>query len=101
MARAAQHEGLAPMSDPENRPRRFFISYRRRAKDDARLANLLVDELRKAGHDVFIDVDIALGTDWSAEITRRIQWCDYLVVLLSQESIGSEMVQTELRLARD
>jgi len=88
------------MSDSEDRPRRFFISYRRRAQDDSRLANLLVDELRKAGHDVFIDVDIPIGTDWSAEITRRIQWCDYLVVLLSQDSIDSEMVQGEIRLAR-
>lgn len=88
------------MSDPEDRPRRFFISYRRRADHDARLANLLVDELRKAGHEVFIDVDIAIGTDWSAEIARRIQWCDYLVVLLSEDSIDSEMVQGEIRLAR-
>ena len=88
------------MSEPEIRPRRFFVSYRRRADDDARLAKRLVDELRKAGHDVFIDVDIRLGTDWSAEITCRIQWCDYLVVLLSEDSIDSEMVQGEVRLAR-
>lgn len=86
-----------PISD---RPRRFFISYRRRAADDARLAKRLVDELRQAGHEVFIDVDIPLGTDWSAEITGRIQWCDYLVVLLSEDSIDSEMVQGEIRLAR-
>lgn len=80
--------------------RRFFISYRRRADDDSRLAKLLVDALRAAGHDVFIDVDIPMGTDWSAEITRRIQWCDYLVVLLSEQSVDSEMVQGEIRLAR-
>jgi hypothetical protein len=84
----------------ENGSVNFFISYRRRADDDARLAKLLVNELRGAGHDVFIDVDIHLGTDWSAEIARRIQWCDYLVVLLSEDSIDSELVQGELRLAR-
>lgn len=87
------------MSEPQGTGRRFFISYRRRAQDDARLAKLLVDELRAAGHDVFIDVDIPIGTDWSAEITRRIQWCDYLVVLLSEDSFDSEMVQGEIRLA--
>lgn len=80
--------------------RRFFVSYRRRAPDDARLARLLVDGLRAAGHEVFIDVDMPIGTDWAAEITRRIQWCEYLVVLLSAESIDSEMVQGEVRLAR-
>ncbi len=88
------------MSEPEIRPRRFFVSYRRRADDDARLATLLVDQLREVGHEVFIDVDIPLGTDWSAEIARRIEWCDYLVVLLSEDSIDSEMVQGEVRLAR-
>lgn len=88
------------MNDSIVQPRRFFISYRRRASDDARLAGLLSEALRGAGHEVFIDIDIPLGTDWSAEITRRIQWCDYLVVLLSEDSVDSEMVQGEIRLAR-
>jgi len=87
------------MSETDSSGRRFFVSYRRRAPADARLARLLVDALRAAGHDVFIDVDIPIGADWSAEITRRIQWCEYLVVLLSAESIDSEMVQGEVRLA--
>ena len=56
--------------------------------------------MRRAGHEVFIDADIPLGTDWSAEIAGRIQWCDYLVVLLSEDLIDSEMVQGEIRLAR-
>lgn len=88
------------MSETDNSGRRFFVSYRRRAPEDARLARQLVDGLRDAGHEVFIDVDIPIGADWSAEITRRIQWCEYLVVLLSAESIDSEMVQGEVRLAR-
>lgn len=40
-----------------------------------------------------------LGVDWSAEIDRRIAWCDYLVVLISQDSVSSEMVQAEVRRA--
>lgn len=87
------------MNSVEQRGSRFFVSYRRRAVEDARLARRLVDELRAAGHQVFIDVDIPVGTDWSAEITQRIRWCDYLVVLLSADSIDSEMVQGEVRLA--
>jgi hypothetical protein len=97
---AVQLEGWVSMSEPDDRPRRFFISYRRRAADDARLAKLLVERLRGAGHEVFIDVEMPIGTDWSAETTRRIQWCDYLVVLLSEDSMDSEMVQGEVRLAR-
>lgn len=92
--------GLSRVMDEDHSSATFFISYRRRAPDDARLASLLVSALRDAGHEVFIDVDIPVGTDWSAEITRRIRWCDYLVVLLSEDSIDSEMVQGEIRLAR-
>ncbi len=40
-----------------------------------------------------------IGTRWVAEIERRIAWCDYLVVLLSEDSIHSEMVQGEVRRA--
>jgi hypothetical protein len=87
------------MNSAEQRGSRFFVSYHRRAAEDARLARRLVDELRAAAHQVFIDVDIPVGTDWSAEITQRIRWCDYLVVLLSADSIDSEMVQGEVRLA--
>jgi hypothetical protein len=83
----------------EGRPARFFISYRRRADEDARLATFLRERLQAVGHEVFIDVGMPVGTDWSAEITQRIDWCDFLVVVLSENSINSEMVQAEVRLA--
>jgi hypothetical protein len=70
-----------------------------RAAEDARLAVLLQEGFLNAGHDVFIDVAMTVGTDWSAEIGRRIECCDYLVVLLSEKSVLSEMVQAEIRLA--
>jgi hypothetical protein len=78
---------------------RYFISYRRSAANDNRLAHFLHDRLRAVGHETFIDVGMPVGTDWSAEIDRRIDWCDALVVLLSEHSIQSEMVQGEVRRA--
>jgi hypothetical protein len=87
------------MNPTAQRPLRFFISYRRRAADDARLAESLHRALLDAGCEVFIDVAMPVGIDWSAEIDRRIAWCDYLVVLLSEDSISSEMVQGEVRRA--
>ena len=78
---------------------RLFISYRRRAQDDQRLALVLVDRLSQAGCEVFIDQGMAMGVDWSVEIDRRIAWCDYLVVLISEDSVASEMVQAEVRRA--
>jgi hypothetical protein len=91
---------LAELSQPAGpHSRRFFLSYRRSAQDDARLAQLLCEELTKAGHEVFIDVQMTIGTDWARRIEQRIDWCEFLVVMLSAESIVSEMVQEEVRLA--
>lgn len=80
---------------------RFFVSYRRRAVEDARLATFLVDSLKRAGAEVFIDQGMDVGVDWSEEIDRRIVWCDYLVVLISADSFTSEMVQAEVRRAHE
>ena len=77
----------------------FFISYRRSERDSADLAQFLADRLQAAGHEIFIDVGIPVGTDWVAEITQRIDWCDYLIVLLSDAARTSEMVQGEVRMA--
>lgn len=82
-----------------NEKKRFFVSYRRRASLDGDLAHILVQRLEFAGHEVFIDVRMPIGTRWIEEIEQRIRWCDYLIVLLSEESIHSEMVQGEVRRA--
>lgn len=80
---------------------RIFISYSHAEPDEVALAAGLHSGLTGAGCDVFIDTAMLIGTDWVAEIDRRIQWCDYLVVLLSERAVSSEMVQSELRLARN
>lgn len=81
------------------RPLRYFLSYRRNVPTDVRLANFLASGLRNAGCEVFIDIDMPVGISWSDEIERRIAWADYLVVLLSAESVTSEMVLGEVRRA--
>lgn len=78
---------------------RFFLSYRRRAERDAALAGYLREQLAEAGQEVFIDVDMTLGTRWSEEIGRQIDACDCLIVVLSEETVESEMVLAEVRLA--
>ena len=78
---------------------KYFISYSRRSEEDGRLADALQAGLESAGHEVFIDRGMRVGTDWGEEIGRRIEWCDYLVVLLSATSVHSEMVLGEVRTA--
>lgn len=51
------------------------------------------------GHEVFTDIGIRAKRDWVRAIHDRIHWCDALVVLLSERSMRSEMVYTEVRLA--
>jgi hypothetical protein len=78
---------------------RIFISYRRRAAEDARLASWLRDQLTTVGHEVFIDTGMTVGVEWSREIDRRIEWCEFVIVLLSEDSVASEMLQQEVQLA--
>ncbi len=80
-------------------PIKIFISYKRSASDDEQLADSIRRKCEAMGHEVFIDVGMQVGTDWVGEISKRIEWCDYLVVLLSERAAGSEMVQAEVRLA--
>jgi hypothetical protein len=75
---------------------KFFISYKH-VEPDKTLAQTFAKELGKLGHEVFIDTGIKLGTDWSSEIGRRIKWCDFLIVLVSESILNSEAVQTEIR----
>lgn len=97
--RLPQPKGAPQAPSPGAGSRRFFISYRRRSAEDSQLAHFLCDGLKKAGHEVFIDVGMTVGTEWSKEIERRIEWCEFLIVLLSEEAAESEMVQEEVRLA--
>jgi hypothetical protein len=78
---------------------KLFISYKRSIPTDEKLAHTLRDAFAGLGHDVFIDINMTAGTDWVTEIDRRIRWCDFLIVLLSEAAAESEMVQAEVRLA--
>jgi pimeloyl-ACP methyl ester carboxylesterase len=81
------------------KPSRIFISYKRGVVPDEQLARAISEGMRAAGHDVFVDVEMKIGVDWAAEIERRITECDYLIILLSEAAVTSEMVQAEVRLA--
>lgn len=77
---------------------RVFISYRH-TKPDEELAIFLEQQLVAAGHSAFIDRQILLGTAWAEEIDRQIRAAEHFVVLLSKDSIRSDMVRQEVKLA--
>ncbi len=93
-------EASATVPPAPSGAQKFFISYPHGDPDEENLARFLHAQLTAAGHEAFIDIGMAAGIDWVKEIRHRIDWCDQLVLLISEKSMRSEMVQTEVRLAR-
>jgi hypothetical protein len=77
-----------------------FISYRH-VKPDQDLAEELKNYCIQAGVSHFIDTRLRIGQKWIEEIDRELFACRSLVVLLSAESIRSDMVRHEVKLAHD
>jgi hypothetical protein len=84
------------MAEPR---KRIFISYKRDAVPDDPLANRIYEELRGSYH-VFLDQkEILVGQQWAARIDEELRSSDYLIVLVSARSIGSDMLLGEVELA--
>lgn len=98
-----KRDGVKPPSlVPDHQAARsFFISYAHGDLDDEGLAKALAAGLSEKGHAVFIDFQLKLGTRWADEILQRVAACDGFIVLLSANSVHSEMVLEEVRLARE
>ena len=69
-----------------------FISYRH-LKPDEDLAAELVTYLAGQGVSYFVDTRLQIGQKWVEVIDREIRACQALVVLLSANSIRSDMVR--------
>ncbi|MGH9939282.1 MAG: AAA-like domain-containing protein, partial [Blastocatellia bacterium] len=75
-----------------------FISYRHISPDQD-LAGFLEGYLKSRGFAVFIDTQLLVGDKWVEEIERQIRASSFFVVLLSADSIRSDMVRREVKLA--
>ncbi|MEM7556227.1 MAG: AAA-like domain-containing protein [Cyanobacteria bacterium P01_A01_bin.84] len=80
--------------------KRIFISYKRDVNPDEELALQILESL-SSEHEVFIDQKILVGTTWANFIETEIRSSDFLIVLLSEYSIHSEMVEMEIRMAHE
>ena len=70
-----------------------FISYSRK---DITFIDRLAADLKNAGIDVWYDVSgIAGGARWRTEIENALRNCQYVIVVLSPDSILSEWVERE------
>jgi hypothetical protein len=92
---------LSAMADPESSVEigsRVFISYKRNVEPDESVAIRLRERL-EASHRVFIDQAMLVGTVWAERIESELRSADFLITLLSADSVQSEMVVSEIETA--
>jgi hypothetical protein len=77
----------------------IFISYKRDSDPDVPVARQICNTLRQDGHEVFIDRDMTVGAHWAERIENEMRRSDFLVTLLSEHSVHSEMVRGEIEMA--
>lgn len=74
----------------------IFISYAR--KDGIEIARELANRLRALDHEVFLDIHgIPGGSEWEKQLIERANWCDVLLVLVTEASNQSKYVYDEFR----
>jgi hypothetical protein len=76
-----------------------FISYKHEADPDVRIATRIAQEVASAGHEVFIDTQIQVGQEWPTVIADELESSDFLIVLVSEASVASEMIIKEVAVA--
>lgn len=79
---------------------RIFVSYKRNSAPDEPIAKELAGFLENQNFNVFIDQTLPVGDRWAAEIEAELSRADFLVVLLSANSINSQMVKGEITTAQ-
>jgi AAA-like domain/TIR domain len=96
----ADGAGLAGNKTTTSARARIFISYKRDVEPDQGVALEIFRSLSQQ-HDVFLDQTMPVGTRWADRIETEIRRADFLITLLSAQSIHSEMVEAEIALAHD
>ncbi|MEJ1929590.1 AAA-like domain-containing protein [Nostoc sp. NIES-2111] len=80
--------------------KRVFISYKRNVEPDESVALQLFQALAKQ-HQVFVDQTMLVGTRWAERIEAEIRQADFLITFLSAQSVHSEMVEAEIKMAHN
>ncbi len=77
-------------------PTRLFICYKPHADPDQKLAGYLYEMLTNQGHEVFIDPLTRTDEALLKQIDQQIKSSNFFIVLLSQEAVDSEIIQSEI-----
>src|SRR5262249_29491612 len=72
------------------------LLYKRHAKPDDHVLNLLETKLQEHGCRVFVDRHLTIGVEWAQEIERQVRSADAVIPILSEAAIHSEMLDYEI-----
>lgn len=78
----------------ETEPENVFISYKR--SESSAFALLVLARMKAAGMEPFLDLALQPGDDWEKGLKERIQKYQYLVALLGNETLKSEVCIKEI-----
>jgi serine/threonine protein kinase len=81
----------------QKQPAHCFLCYKHHIDPDEQLATQISDFITKRGHRVSINPIPQTVESWLRQVDQEIKNCDYVILLLSRESVESEVVKTELR----
>lgn len=79
------------LDDVASRPRIFLLS-KPAAQPDTQLAQLIETQLQANCFNVLTSNQPTGTVEWAAELTRQVRTADAVIVLLSEESLKSEML---------
>jgi len=72
-----------------------FISYKRNIAPDEAIAMQIYQAL-SPDHEVFVDQTMLVGERWVERIESELSRADFLIAILSPQSIHSEMIEAEI-----
>jgi serine/threonine protein kinase len=79
------------------KPYTFLLCYKQGAQPDEHLAAHLRRYFSQQGHSVYSDQALLTDDSWLSEVDKRINDSDFMILLLSQESAHSEMLQAQVK----
>ncbi|MFB2838707.1 AAA-like domain-containing protein [Floridanema evergladense] len=92
---------IPALESSQSTAKKVFISYRSH-DPDLSLAEEFYRALKAAGHEAFMaGQSIRLGEGWPQRIEAELKQSNYLLLLLSEKSVTSEMVIEEVRRAKE
>jgi TIR domain len=71
----------------------IFLCY---SPQDERTASDIQAELRRYGLDVWWDGDVPRGNNWLRQVSRALNRCDGMIVLVSPAAMTSDLVKREV-----